>query len=377
VTPHAPRAPASPPWRPTGPSTTLADRKRRAGQRLFLGFDGLTVSDDLRRLARDIQPGGFILFGRNVAEPLQVRELCRELDGLLSPEFPPLRLIDQEGGRVQRVRAPATVWPAARVVARAGLTREVSHALALELAAMSLDLNLAPVADVDSNPANPVIGDRSPASTADEVARHVLAALEGHEAAGIGACVKHFPGHGDTHLDSHLDLPVVEVDLPELRHRELVPFEAAVRAGASAVMSAHVVFPALDEDWPATLSPRLIPAELRQRMGFQGVVFSDDLEMKAVAGRWEVPVIARQATHATVDGLLACHDPALQVALFEALVQQQEETPALHRANEDAAARIHALRRAIRGHLRRRPGLEVVGCAAHQELADRARERGS
>ncbi|MCB9682028.1 MAG: beta-N-acetylhexosaminidase [Alphaproteobacteria bacterium] len=360
-----------------GQTTTLHDRKVRAGQRLVIGLPHPHVDDDLRALVKEIGPAGFILFRRNVEEPAQVRELVRELKSLVDPHHPALVSIDQEGGRVQRVRAPATEWPPMRTVGRAGdHTAAVATALATELAAMGIDLDYAPVADVDSNPDNPVIGDRAFSHDPAEVARHVTTFVQAMQARGVIACAKHFPGHGDTRLDSHTHLPVVEEEIPRLRTRELVPFEAAVRAGVGAVMTAHVVFPAWDEDLPATLSPRILPTELRGRLGFGGVVFSDDLEMKAVADRWDVPTIVRLATQATVDVLLCCASPELQIAAYTALVQQQEDEPALHRATEDAVKRVHALRERFLRDRPPQPDLSVVGAPDHRVLAELVRQRG-
>ena len=296
----------------TGEQTSLADRKRRAGQRLVIGFAGPQVDDDLRYLVKEIQPAGFILFKRNVEDPEQVRELNRELASLVKPEYPAILSVDQEGGRVQRMRSPATVWPPMRVVGRADSDLErVSKALALEVRAMGFNLNFAPVADVDSNPANPVIGDRSFGREPDEVARRVVQFIHAHQAEGVIACAKHFPGHGDTSVDSHLDLPIVEKDIPDLRRTELTPFAQAVRAGVGSVMTSHVVYPAWDEEWPATLSPRIIHGILRSELGYNGVIFSDDLEMKAVRGRYPLASQIRQTTKATVYVLLCCESPDL------------------------------------------------------------------
>ena len=264
----------------TGEATTLADHKVRAGQRLVIGFELPHVTDDLRKLVRELRPAGFVLFARNVVEPAQVRELNRELASLVDPRHPALLCVDQEGGRVQRVRDPATVWPPMKAVGRArDLTGSLAGALGTELRAMGFNLDFAPVADVDSNPANPVIGDRSFGERPEEVARHVAAFVRGLQASGVIACAKHFPGHGDTAVDSHLALPVVEREEPDLRRTELPPVRAAVEAGVGTVMSSHVVYPTWDEDLPATLSPRVIPRLLREELGYDGVVFSDDLEI--------------------------------------------------------------------------------------------------
>lgn len=361
-----------------GETTSLHARKVQAGQRLWIGLRGEAVDDDLRALCRELQPSGFVLFRRNIAEPAQVLELTRELHDLAHPHRPVLISVDQEGGRVQRLREPATRWPPMRQVGRAdGLTADVARALGLELRAVGIDLDFAPVADVDSNPANPVIGDRAFGSTPDEVARHVATFVQALQSTGVIACAKHFPGHGDTRTDSHLDLPVVEEEEPRLRTRELVPFRAAVQAGVGTVMTAHVVYPAWDEELPATLSPHIVPRLLRDELGFEGVVVSDDLEMKAVHGRWDEATQARLATAAGVDVMLCCEDPELQVSVFQALVRAQEEDPRIERASLDAAQRIHRLRERFLLSRSPAPGLEVVGCAAHRALAERVAERGA
>ncbi len=361
-----------------GEATTLADRKRRAGQRLMIGFEGPAVSDDLRRLAREIRPSGFVLFARNVVEPAQVRELNRELRSLSEPAAPALRCVDQEGGRVQRIGEPATAWPAMRLVGREGRSvAAVARAMAAELRAMEFDLDFAPVADVDSNPANPVIGDRSFGDRSADVAAHVRTFVAALQEEGIAACAKHFPGHGDTAQDSHAELPVVEREERDLRAVEVPPFAAAVEAGVASVMTAHVVYPAWDEDHPATLSPRIVPKLLREQLGFDGVVFSDDLEMKAIAGRVAVVTQVEQTTRAAVDVLLACRDPVLQHALFLALVHAQEEDPALDRLSTDAVGRVDALRKRFLLGRPAAPPLSVVGSMEHRVLADLVRQRAA
>jgi len=361
----------------TGPHTSLADRKRRAGQRVLIGFAGPAVDDDLRRLVRELQPAGFVLFRRNVVEPRQVHELNRELASLLSPDAPALIAVDQEGGRVQRVKEPATVWPPMRAVGHAKVsTAEVSRAMARELRALGFNLNFAPVADVDSNPANPIIGDRSFGASAAEVSQHVVDFLRAHQAEGVIACAKHFPGHGDTDQDSHLSLPIVEREDADLRHVELPPFAAAVRAGVGTVMTAHVVYPAWDEELPATMSQRIVRRLLRDELGYKGVVFSDDMEMKAVRGRYPVGYQVREASAATVDVFLCCERADVQLEVFEQLVLAQEEDAAQERLAIDAAARVHALRERFLLGRSPAPPPEIVGCAEHRDLADLVRDRG-
>lgn len=360
-----------------GEQTSLADRKRRAGQRLFLGFEGLAVDQDTRKLIAEIRPAGFILFARNIEDPRQVLELNRELSSLCEPAFPPLLSIDQEGGRVQRIRQPATCWPPMRAVGCAeNQTYDVSRAIALELKAMGFHLNFAPVADVDSNPDNPVIGDRSFSPSPDAVCKHVAAFIAGHQEAHIMACAKHFPGHGDTALDSHLDLPVVDRSTPELLRTEMPPFKAAIQAGVASIMTAHVIFAAWDEQWPATLSEKIIRPRLREQLGFDGLVFSDDLEMKAVAGRYPLALQLERATKASVDILLCCKSPDLQWLAYTELIRLQENSPAAEKASVKSNKRLEAARlQYCLPH--KKPALDVVGCAEHLALAELVRQQGT
>jgi len=361
-----------------GEGTSLWDRKVRAGQRLIIGIAGPSVDDDLRRLVKEIRPAGFILFQRNIESPEQVLELNRELASLVDRAYPALLSVDQEGGRVQRIREPAVVWPAMRDVGRAEeWTRDVSKAMARELRAMGFNLNFAPVADVDSNPDNPVIGDRSFSSDPVRAATQAVAFLEAHQQEGVMACAKHFPGHGDTHLDSHLALPSVPVTQDRLDRVELVPFRACVGAGVASVMSAHVVFPELDPDHPATLSPVVIPRLLRQRMGFDGIVFSDDMDMKAVAGRWPVTRQVDLATRASVDVFLACESVQLQLDLFRALVQTQEQDSGHDQASKVSVRRLTAMRERFLLEPPPAPDLDVLADMDARVLAQRVRSRSA
>ena len=354
---------------PIGDVTSTTLRRRRAGRRLVIGFEGHTVSSELREIVREIQPAGFILFQRNVASPAQVRELNRELASLLPADRPPLLTVDQEGGRVQRVREPATRWPSMRRVGATDRAEQVARALGLELRAMGFNLDFAPVADVDSNPANPVIGDRSFGPSPERVGRAVAAFTRGLQAVGVMACAKHFPGHGDTTLDSHLDLPTITRDEATLRRVELPPFRAAVQAGVASIVTAHVVFTAFDPSMPATLSPGLLTRLLRDELGFGGVVFSDDLEMKAVADRYPLVDQARLLIRGTVDLALACRAPELQLALFEETMRALEADAALDAMAVASARRVDAL--TARLPTDPGPGLDVVGCEPHLELAAR------
>jgi beta-N-acetylhexosaminidase len=245
--------------------------------------------------------GGVCLFGRNVSDRYQLADYVSEVRALAGPDF--IVAIDQEGGGVLRV-PDVPYAPAAMALGAAGdlqLTHDVAAATARGLRAVGVNVNFAPVADVNVNPLNPVIADRSFGSDPAAVAAHVSAFTEGLQSEGVAATVKHFPGHGDTSEDSHLALPVLQRSLAELEELELPPFRAAVEAGAAAVMSAHIVFPALDPQLPATLSPLLLQQLLRTELGFRGVVFSDALNMKAITANYEPVAANLLALQAGVD----------------------------------------------------------------------------
>ena len=276
--------------------------ERLAAACLFPGFAGLTPPDWLRSwLGAGL--GGVVLFSRNVADGEQLAALTRALRAD-RPDV--LVAVDEEGGDVTRLEADrGSSYPgnlALGAVDDVELTRRVGAAIGRDLASVGIDLDLAPVADVNSNAHNPVIGVRSFGSDPSLVARHVAAFVEGVQGVGVAACAKHFPGHGDTDLDSHLELPVVTADLATLAARELVPFRAAVDAGVRAVMTAHVVVPAVD-DVPATTSAGVLQGLLRGELGFGGLVITDALEMQAVAGSAAMDEVAVRALAAGADAL--------------------------------------------------------------------------
>ena len=316
--------------------------RRQIGQLLIAGFDGHQIPPELRSLAKEFGLGGVILFARNVGEPEQVAELCFEASRL-TPDLPPWVSVDQEGGRVARLKAPFTEWPPMATLGRSGdtqLAERFARALAAELKAVGITLDYAPVLDIQTNPKNTVIGDRALAENAKDVARLGVAIARTLQAEGIAACGKHFPGHGDTMADSHHELPLVEHPPERLREVEWVPFKAAAEAGIASIMSAHVFVPSLDDARPATLSRRVITDVLRRDLQFDGVIFSDDLEMKAIAAEYAVPAAAVLAIEAGCDGALICsgsHDT--QAAALEALVHAVEEDRLRLARVEDALKR--------------------------------------
>ena len=278
-----------------------------------VGFNGTEPSREVLELV-ERGVSGVILFARNVASAEQVAALVADLKR--AARRPLLVSIDQEGGRVARLRSPEgfTELPPMRALGATGdeaLAYEVGALLGRELRAVGVDQDYAPCVDVDTNPANPVIGDRSFSRDAGEVARLGVALMRGLQAVGVAACAKHFPGHGDTSQDSHKDLPRLPHALERLDAVELAPFRALARAGVASVMTAHVVFEALDPRRPATLSPEVMRL-LRERVGFDGCAISDDLEMKAVSEHFPLEEAAPGAIAAGVDALLVCHSAAVQ-----------------------------------------------------------------
>ncbi len=317
------------------------------GQLVVGGFSGTSLTPSFERALRAGERGGAILFKRNLGGGLEEVLALTAAIAAASGE-PPILAVDQEGGRVARFGAPALRVPPMRRLAAIGepdLTERVAYAQATELAALGFSTGFAPVLDVDTNPANPIIGDRSFARDAAVVARYATAAAAGMRKGGVFACGKHFPGHGDSHVDSHLALPVVERGRAEIDAIEVAPFRALARSAIEAMMTAHVVFTALDPDAPATLSHAICTDLLRGDLGFQGVLFSDDLEMKAL--RAPVEDTAVGAIAAGCDLLLVCSDESLQARAHEALVREAERAPAFLARCREAHARALGLRRAF------------------------------
>lgn len=313
------------------------------GQLVIGSLPGTSVPPEWRSLAREFDVGGAILFGRNVEAPEQVAELATEIEQL-GRTMPAWVSVDQEGGRVARLKEPFTRWPPMATLGRAGsepLAERFARALAAELRAVGITLDYAPVLDIHTNPKNPVIGDRALAEQAADVARLGQVIVTALQSEGIAACGKHFPGHGDTSVDSHVELPLVEHAPDRLRAVELEPFRAAIGSGVAFIMTAHVLVPAFDQERPATLSPAIVQAILRDELGFGGVILSDDLEMKAISARYSVPDAAVDAIRAGCDAVLICSgDLNLQAATLEALVRAAEAGTIPRARLDDALKRL-------------------------------------
>jgi beta-N-acetylhexosaminidase len=359
---------------------TLDAFEREAARCVFVGIKGLTPKkEELQLVARGV--GGVILFSRNVRDPSQVAQLAKDLKQ--ASKEPLLICIDQEGGRVQRLRPPFwTAWPSMRRLGDIdeqggalgltgpGVAEKVGKMIAQELLACGIDFNFAPVVDVDTNPKNPVIADRSFSRDPRRVARLGIALAHGLEKAGVASCAKHFPGHGDTSTDSHLMLPRLAHDKSRLWEVELVPFVAAARAQLASVMTAHVRFEAFDR-LPATLSPVSL-AILRKDVEFQGACISDDLEMKAISDIWGVPDAAELAIAAGCDAVLVCHTLQHQHDSIDAIARGARAGPLSRERLAQAAGRVGQLQKFARPAEAIIPEAAASACATeeHRRFAE-------
>lgn len=278
-----------------------------AAQLLTVGFFEQHLSDPLRKLL-DAGVSGVVLFARNIDSPAQVARLVRDIkDYAGRPVYVGL---DQEGGLVQRLRKGFTRVPPMRAVGSIGdedLALRVGKLLGRELRAVGIDVNYAPILDVDTNPNNPIIGNRSFGRDPDLVGRLGVALGRGLESEGVGSCGKHFPGHGDTEQDSHQELPRLPHTIERLREVELVPFRAWVEAKLASMMTAHVIFEPLDPQYPATMSKAVLQGLLREELGYEGLIITDDIEMKAIADHFGYEDAAVRGVNAGVDNFLCCH----------------------------------------------------------------------
>lgn len=347
----------------------MNDADYRAAQLLTVGFCDRELSDTLRRLL-DRGVFGVVLFARNIGEAEEVAKLIASIKEYAGR--PLLVGMDQEGGVVQRLRRGFTRIPPMRALGAIG---DVSAATAMgrllgrELRAVGVDWNYAPVLDVDTNPENPIIGNRSFGRDAELVAALGVALGKGLESEGVAACGKHFPGHGDTAQDSHQELPRLQHARQRLDEVELVPFRAWRDAGLASVMTAHVVFEPLDPAYPATMSRKVLQGILRDQLGYDGLVVTDDLEMKAIADNYGYEEAVRLGLEAGVDNFLCCHTAAIAHRLIESVSRGVRsgtvDEARLHEANE--RARRFAARWARPAESAR---LDILGSKEHLELVE-------
>jgi beta-N-acetylhexosaminidase len=325
----------------------VKELRKKISQMFMVGLAGGALKREELAILRDYPFGGFILFKHNCMTPHQIRALCQSLWKAAS-DSPPFVAVDQEGGRAHRLPEPFTRFPSAAQIGERddpALAYRAGRAAAVELALVGINLNLAPVLDVNSNPNNPVIGERSFACDPQQVIKLSAPWIQGTRDAGIIPCGKHFPGHGDTDKDSHLHLPSVDKDLEGLRAVELPPFVQACRNHIETLMTAHVLYRALDSEFPATLSAKIVTDLLRGELGYDGVVFSDAMEMKAISDNYGEEEAAALCARAGIDVLLYSHHLPRVMHVLEFLVARAERDPALRDRVEESYERILKLKR--------------------------------
>jgi beta-N-acetylhexosaminidase len=331
--------------------------ERGIGNLFMVGFYGTEFSAEIRDMLEELNPCGVILFARNVQEPGQIAALNHDVQshGLRHGASGYFIGVDQEGGRVRRLKEPFALFPPAMELASAAdpelAVAEFARTTARQLRLVGFNLDFVPVLDVltaDDARSGDVIGDRSFGHDPYRVGRLGAVVIEEMRAQGVIPCCKHFPGHGGTSVDSHTDLPVDNRTLDALRACDLVPFQTAAGRGVEMVMTAHVLYPSIDPAVPATLSPRLIQQILRTEMGYSGVVITDDLDMGAVASRFSPGECSLQALLAGVDILLVCNAPEKAFAARSRLVEALEADELSESRVEEALRRITALKEAYR-----------------------------
>jgi beta-N-acetylhexosaminidase len=292
----------------------LSELDSKIGQLFMAGMPGHDLDGETESLIRDYNLGGVIFFARNIQDPIQLTGLCRRLQDKAGEhhKLPLLLAVDQEGGKVARLKAPFTVFPGNKAIGidkrAVEKAKEFGSVTAKEMNMVGLNMNLAPVLDVERGELERHLDGRSFGEDPEKVALLGKTVVKALQENGVMAVAKHFPGLGRTTVDPHFNLPRIEVDLEELEQINLPPFKAAIEAGVSAIMTSHAIYPALDSERPATLSPVVLTKLLREEMGFEGLVITDDLEMGAIANSWQVAEGAAKAFEAGADILLICKE---------------------------------------------------------------------
>ncbi len=327
--------------------STHSDRQT-AGQRLMAGFDGTALNDDLRFLIDTLKIGGLILFSRNISDPDQLRNLCGSLqDYAKSCGQPPLFIaVDQEGGQVARLREPFfTRFPGNPAMKEESDAVCFARITAGELKPMGINMNMAPVLDVAPCDIQSIMAGRVFRGDPGQVARMGAKVIRQLQDNGIIAVGKHFPGIGRTILDSHLELPVFNAKLTDMLASDLLPFETAVRNGVAGIMLSHILYSKIDAEWPASLSVRIARDLLRDHIGFDGIVITDDLDMAAVRHHYDIRTAIRQILSADIDITLICHKGPDIANAFEEILKNLKESEIFRAEGAESVKRILKLKR--------------------------------
>jgi len=323
--------------------------EQKVGQMLLAGIEGKKIDSSMKKMIAEQHVGGIILYKNNFSDVAGSVRLVNELKKANNGNPAPLFIsVDQEGGKVSRLPKEFETMPSADKVGRTGdpeLAKEMGVLLSEELNLMGFNLNFAPVLDINSNPKNPVIGSRSFGKDAELVTKMGIAVMKGLQEGGTIPVVKHFPGHGDTSVDSHLDLPIVNKSTKQLETLEWVPFRAAIENGTDAVMVAHILFPLIDPDAPASFSKIIINEQLRGTLGFEGVVITDDMTMGAIADHYGIEEAAVKSVQAGSDILLIAHGYNTERKVYDKLLQSVKSGQISESRIDDSVRRILSLKR--------------------------------
>jgi len=321
----------------------------KIGQLVIVGLDGYVNDENSTYLIEKYRVGGFVLLKQNVKDTEQLLELMNSLKKTNAANKIPLFLaIDEEGGRISRLPDDFKKLPSSGRIGQANdkrLAYQAGSLLAEMLKTIGLNMNFAPVLDINSNPENPVIGDRAFGVSSELVTELGMEAMSGIKAQGIIPVIKHFPGHGDTDVDSHVGLPVVEASLSRLESFELIPFKTAIENQADAIMIAHILLPKIDPNNPASFSKPIITDLLRKKMNFDGVVITDDLTMGAVVNNYDLGEAAVESLKAGSDIILVCHDYEKEVRVIEAIKKAVETGKITEERVDESLYRILSLKK--------------------------------
>src|SRR5690625_1294079 len=321
--------------------------EEKVGQLFMVGFNGLEPNGEIINLITKYHVGGICYFSRNLKTPKQVHKLSTELQSYANIKTPLFLSIDQEGGMINRITEGITVSPnnmALGAINNRLYTKQIAEIVARELGAMGINMNFDPSMDVNNNPKNPVIGTRSFGEDVTKVSKHGVETINGYQKENISAVVKHFPGHGDTNIDSHEDLPVIPHPMERIHSIELPPFQYAIDNGVDAVMVSHVSFPSLDKDYPASLSPKIVQGLLRKKLGFEGVVITDCMEMLAIDHNYSSGESAILAINAGIDLILISHTYEKQREAIDAVIQAVKDGEISEERIDESVSRILALK---------------------------------
>lgn len=322
--------------------------KEKVGQLVISGIDGYTNDEHSRELIESYKVSGFIILGQNVRDTNQTLNLINSLKASNSNNKIPLFFgIDEEGGRISRLPAEFIKLPTNKVIGQknnSDLSYNIGSLLGDELKAFGLNMDFAPVLDINSNPKNPIIGDRAFGENADIVSKLGIATMKGIQSKNIISVVKHFPGHGDTSVDSHIGLPVVNNDLNRLKSLELIPFSKAIQNGADVVMVAHILLPKIDKENPASFSKAVINEVLRNYLNYNGVVITDDMTMGAIVNNYDIGQAAVKSLNAGTDIILVCHDFNKMTAVIEAIKKAIEDNVISEKSIDEKLYRILKLK---------------------------------